>query len=357
MLHASLTESTLRTVDPMFGHSSNAWYARPFLTISLMCLLVVGLAGSFGAAHASEPRKGPLAGVRSWGYQLQNLDLAHLARSPHDLLVIDFSRGGGGRDEALTANEITRLKARPGQPDRIVLAYLSIGEAEVYRDYWRWYWGGRWYTRPFGWFLAPSWLGAENPEWRGNFAVRYWDDSWQRLILGSGPGANDGYLDTILAAGFDGVYLDKVDASVEAIARGRPSGQVDMRTLVRRIAEKGRAKRPGFLVVPQNGEELLGDEPFVALIDGLAKEDLLYGEFKEKKANPERAVTRRLGFMAPLTVQGKTVLAVEYLDDVQHIAAARQRLEGFGYVPTFADRALKTLRHGDGPATAGAKSR
>ena len=333
--------------------------ARLWSALALVCQLAAGLFaisvfGPGGGVYASEPRKGPLAGVRSWGYQLQDVDLNHLARSPHDLLVIDFSRGGG-RDDALKASEIARLKARDGRPDRIVLAYLSIGEAEIYRDYWRWYWGGRWYTRPLGWFMAPSWLGAENREWGGNFAIRFWDENWQKLILGTGAG--DGYLDTILAAGFDGVYLDKVDASIEPIARGRPSAQDDMRAFVRRIAEKGRTKRPGFLVVPQNGEELLGDEPFVALIDGFAKEDLLFGEFKEKKANPEQAVTRRLGFMAPLTAHGKTVLAVEYLDDAQLIAAARQRLESYGYVPSFADRPLKTLRFGDAPATAGASGR
>ncbi len=337
------------------GRSARPWSALAIVGLLAAASVLSAVLAPSRAAYAGELRQGALAGVRSWGYQLQEVDLDHLARSPHDLLVIDFSRSGGGRDDAFKAGDIARLKARNGRSDRIVLAYVSIGEAEVYRDYWRWTWGGRWYTRPLGWFLAPSWLGSENPEWRGNFAVRYWDDGWQKLILGTG--IEDGYLDTILAAGFDGVYLDKVDASVETIARGRPSAQDDMRQFVRRIAEKARAKRPGFLVVPQNGEELLGDNRFVSLIDGFAKEDLLYGEFKDKQANPEQAVSRRLGLMAPLTAHGKTVLAVEYLDDEQQIATVRQRLERLGYVPSFADRPLKTLRFGDGPATAGVSSR
>jgi len=38
--------------------------------------------------------------------------------------------------------------------------------------------------------------------------VKYWDKEWQQIIYGT-PGA---YLDRILKAGFDGVYLDLVDA-------------------------------------------------------------------------------------------------------------------------------------------------
>ncbi|MEZ5853724.1 MAG: endo alpha-1,4 polygalactosaminidase [Hyphomicrobiaceae bacterium] len=249
---------------------------------------------------------------------------------------------------AISRREIERLQHRPDGGRRLLLAYLSIGEAETYRDYWRWYWGGSWYANIIGWFLAPKWVGTENKEWRGNYAVRYWEAGWQNLILGDG-----GYLDRILAAGFDGVYLDKVDASLESIAKGRSSARDDMRTFVRRIAEKGRSRKPGFIVVPQNGEELLDDDAYVALIDGIAKEDLLYGEFKEKRANPKDAIARRTGELHRASAKGKTVLAVEYLDDPAIIADVRKRLEAEGFVPNFADRALQTLRYGDLPGTAG----
>jgi cysteinyl-tRNA synthetase len=291
-------------------------------------------------------RSGRLAEVRSWGYQLQGVNFDWLAASPHDLLVIDLWHGDGP-DGAYSADDIRRLRERKGARDRIVLAYMSIGEAETFRDYWRWQWGGRWYSRPLGWLFAPSWIGPENREWRGNFAVRYWDPAWQRLIVGPG-----GYLERIVAAGFDGVYLDKVDASTESIAQGRPSARDDMRDLVRRIAGKGRTARPGFLVVVQNGEELLTDPAYVALIDGVGKEDLLYSRTSPRTGNPEEEVAERIAMLAPATGAGRTVLAVEYLDDPARIATARRRLEGLGFVPYFADRLLSTLRHGDLPATA-----
>ena len=57
---------------------------------------------------------------------------------------------------------------RRGQPGRKVIAYISIGEAEDYRPYWRKEWGSKGKLTA----AAPAWLGAENPEWQGNYRVR-----------------------------------------------------------------------------------------------------------------------------------------------------------------------------------------
>ncbi len=75
---------------------------------------------------------------------------------------------------------------------------------------------GFWYNRvaPFifywrkGWKPgSPTFLGPENPQWKGNFAVRYWEPAWQAIFL-EGKGS---YLSRVQSAGFDGVYLDKID--------------------------------------------------------------------------------------------------------------------------------------------------
>ena len=49
---------------------------------------------------------------------------------------------------------------------------------------------------------------AENRKCHGNYKVRYWDPDWQAIIYGN----HDSYLAKILSAGFDGVYLDLIDA-------------------------------------------------------------------------------------------------------------------------------------------------
>ncbi len=120
--------------------------------------------------------------------------LAALAATDYDLVVMDLFHG----DDAYTAAEIQGLKTKAGGGSRLVICYLSVGEAEDYRYYWDEAWA----------ILAPGWLEAENPDWEGNYKVRYWDPAWKRIILGG----TSSYLQRILDAGFDGVYLDLVDA-------------------------------------------------------------------------------------------------------------------------------------------------
>ena len=314
--------------------------------VLLMLAAVVLLASTNLRAQNVQPvsfKLGPVEQVHSWGYYLQNLDLDALAASPYDVLVIDYAVDGSS-ETALTRRDVERLQAKPDGSRRVVLSYMSIGEAETYRFYWKWTWGGTWYTEWIGWLMSPSWLGRHNSEWGGNYAVRYWDPQWKSVILGKG-----GYLDRIVAAGFDGVWLDKVDSSIEKIARDRPTAKADMREFVRDIATRGRSAKSGFLVVPQNGEELLDDAAYRQIIDAIGKEDLLYGEFKDKQANPADAIARRRAMLKQLTSDGKPVLAVEYLDNAAEIERARRVLVGEGFIPHFADRALDHLRIGDLP--------
>ena len=78
-------------------------------------------------------RARPLAAVKRFGYQLQKLDVAAASRSEADLLVID-PEGDGPR---LAPDAVARLRRKPSGQPRVILAYLSIGEAEDYRPYWQ----------------------------------------------------------------------------------------------------------------------------------------------------------------------------------------------------------------------------
>ena len=151
-----------------------------------------GVTGKARPAGTTDARPvNPLATAKSWAYQLRGIDPDAIARSPYDVVVVDFA----DREQPFTTAEVERMRSRPDGSRRIVLAYLSIGEAERYRAYWQ----ADWHAKP------PAWLGPENPEWKGNFPVRFWDPAWQNIILGN----TDAYLDRIMAAGFDGTYLDR----------------------------------------------------------------------------------------------------------------------------------------------------
>jgi cysteinyl-tRNA synthetase len=294
--------------------------------------LSLALAGS-GHALAQE-RSRLLASAKSWGYQLQKVEPDEIAACPYDMVVIDYSRDGS-QELAFTREDVAKMQRKPDGARRIVLSYLSIGEAETYRYYWRWYWG--WL---FG-LLAPSWRGGQNREWRGNYAVRYWMADWQDIIL---KGKNS-YLDRIIEAGFDGAYLDKVDEYEEpAIARANANARPDMIAFVKAVAAHARLRQPGFLIVPQNGEELLADASYRATVDGAGKEDLLFGEMRAGRANTPEDIRTKVEYLQLLTKDGKPVFAVEYLDAPAQIERARAQLLAYGFIPYFTDRALDSLR-------------
>ena len=100
----------------------------PWLALALTAAL--GLQPS-GPARAGEMK---LADVRSWAYQLQNVDPLQIKSSPYDLLVIDY--GFAKHHAATFPREIIDLMRRkPDGSRRFIFAYLSIGEAEDYRYY------------------------------------------------------------------------------------------------------------------------------------------------------------------------------------------------------------------------------
>jgi len=297
-------------------------------------------------SRASAPRRAPaplappppVTSVRSWGYQLQDLDVKRAAASRFDLLVVDYAKDGTD-DTALKPAEIARLQTKPDGSRRLVLAYISIGEAESYRFYWRREWSRQ----------RPGWLLRENPDWDQNYAVRFWDPGWQALLFGR-PGA---YLDKILAQGFDGIYLDKCDVAEDLHRReskavaARTDLDGDMIALVRKLAGYGRRKRPGFLVVAQNAEPLLERAELRREIDAVAKEELFFGLDAAETANDPDEIEWSRERLDLSRKDGKPVLVVEYLDDAAKIAQAAKAAHDLGYVLYVAgkDRELDSLRN------------
>ncbi len=113
----------------------------------------------------------------------------------YDVIIIDMFDSD---DVQFTKSDISALTRKQNGGTRLVISYMSIGEAENYR----YYWNSKWKVG------TPSWIGKENPDWSGNYKVRYWDSEWKNIIYGN----DESYLKKILEAGFDGVYLDIIDA-------------------------------------------------------------------------------------------------------------------------------------------------
>lgn len=286
----------------------------------------------------------------SWLYQLQNADPGEIAGTDYDILVIDYSRTGGEAGR-YSAAEMETMKSRsPGQA-RTVLAYLSIGEAEDYRYYFNSAWTGGIGSQPSA--EAPCWLGLTNPEWEGNYKVQYWSEEWQQIVLG--------YVDKIIDDGFDGVYLDIIDAyeywgdedSGEGFAIPEDEAAEGMINFVKRIAYHSRIDRGmnAFLIVPQNGEALLdydtGD--YLRTVNGIGIEDLYYWE--TEKIDPGETA-RRKEYLDRITAAEKTVIVVDYVDNGSDSTGNTERINDFtsraesdGYLPFAAsvDRELASI--------------
>jgi cysteinyl-tRNA synthetase len=254
-----------------------------------------------------------------------------LAGCDRDWIVLDAMFGG---EVPWERSEIDTI--RRGRPGRKVLAYLSIGEAEEYRPYWHKEWKGK--------NVAPPWLGAENPEWKGNYRVKYWHAEWQRIMLGE--------IDDVMARGFDGVYLDIVDGFETFEQEGddfidnrvnpetRQSYRRDMVDWVKTIAARARVNNSGALVIPQNGSQLLAHADFLAAISAMGIEDL----FTEgNKLQPRSHTNEILRDLKMLTAADKTVLLIEYPKSPERRAISRKRAKEIPAVWLITDRQLKTL--------------
>jgi len=264
-----------------------------------------------------------------------------LADSARDWIVLDVSCDAS-EDGRWSAEETRRIKSR--HEGRKVLAYLSIGEAEAYRKYWQPEWDADRHGKPDT--QAPAWLVAPSRGWKGNYKVRYWHQAWQRMVLDE--------LGRIIEQGFDGVYLDIVDGfeffeyelSTNSWISNRVNPETgssyrqDMVGWVIRLATDARKRNKDFLIVPQNGAQLLADQNYINTVDAIGIEDLYTDGERRQSGQHVRQMTRLLNKMKKT---GKPVLVIEYARKKSLQRLISKKAIQNGYVLLITDRKLETL--------------
>jgi cysteinyl-tRNA synthetase, unknown class len=280
--------------------------ARAWVTLHV---LVFGSTSAFSGAEPSlTGSTKAMPEVKSWHYQLQDVDPSAIAKSSADMVVIDY----GSDDGPFTKAKVEQMKRKPDGSRRVVLAYMSIGEAETYR----WYWPQR----------SSAWLGPENLQWRGNYSVRFWHPAWQAIIFE--------YTDRIMAAGFDGVYLDKVDEFEDM------GHQDEMVEFVNRIAVRATSRQADFMIVSQNGDALIPDPKFRRAIDAFAREDLFYGEETDGERNNAGSIRESIRRLKMLAAEGKPVFVVEYPRNEDQAQTAWREIAEQDFIGLMARREL-----------------
>lgn len=273
-------------------------YIRRSLVIAAL-MLPVFAAPAF--ANRDAVRNG-----KSWSIQLQgNADAIKKRNS--DVAVVD-------PDEVKNPAQL-KSKAKGGK--RAVLAYISIGEAEE----------GRAYMKKG----SKKWLTKDGQGWSGNYKTKFWDEEWKDIVKSRVKAA--------LAAGYDGVYLDRVDTYERMKAPG--GSRKAMVNFVKEIAATARKSKGNAAVAVQNAEELLTDKDYVDTIDAVGKEDLYHGIKHDGSRNDKGAVKASVELLKKAKARGKGVYVVEYLDG-EGAKRVRNEASRDGFVASTGKRNLDT---------------
>ena len=128
--------------------------------------------------------------INSSAYTSKQKFIDAIKATNYDIVLIDLFFN----EEQLTIADVTSLKSKANGATRLVISYMSIGEAEDYRYYWK--------------SLDKELTLNVNPNWPGNYVVKYWEPAWQQVIFGN----DQSYTKRIIDAGFDGAYLDIIEA-------------------------------------------------------------------------------------------------------------------------------------------------
>jgi len=211
-------------------------------------------------------------------YQIQHLeehqDIDNLGANDYDMLIVE--PGFNIKEDPYDVTYmVSKLKNKPSGGKRLLLAYIDIGQAED----WRTYWANDWIAPSTTSVGFPDFMITIDPDgWSGNYPVAYWDPDWQNIWL-----SNGGLIEQIANYGFDGVYLDWVEAYDDdkiravALAAGK-NPENEMMSFIENIKTTGQAIHSDFLIVSQNAPYLIDVNPtrYTAAIDALAAEDTWY---------------------------------------------------------------------------------
>jgi cysteinyl-tRNA synthetase len=333
---------------------------RVIVITFVVLALQYSLFGRMIAVQAAEPL--PLSQVQYWAYQIQQLDSAgavdELAASRYDMLVIEPTVTHNWNFDAKDMVQTLKAsKAYDGIHRKLVIAYIDIGQAEE----WRWYWHGRptyeGSTKPCSEIIAEiqswaPWVVACDPDgWGGNYPVAYWYPAWKEIViggtqLGAGIGSVyfDSLLDEVIQDGFDGVYLDWVEAwempaiQQRADEEGRDVG-TEMLKFLQAIKNYGKQFNPSFLVIQQNSSELInevGVSKLRSAVDAIAQEGVWWegdatdnwddeSGFDQPSGNEDYYLPR----LRKYRDTGFTVFVCEYANNEAADAYNKAKNEGF----------------------------
>ena len=290
--------------------------------------LLVSIILCIGVSLAAAEFDPSLQGVRFFAYQLQNFDtpegLQALADSHYDLLVIDQTRSIKGSEGYNSAADVASLHATLGSsvnPKKVV-CYLDAGQAEDFR----WYWQD-------GWSVGnPAWILAPDPDWPGDYPVKFWDPEWKALMKQD--------LAMIVADGYDGAYLDWMEIYafpplVQAAQAEGKDPREELVAFIRELRDYARSLDPDFFFIAQNAAEQGACREWLDLFSGIGQEDVWFtwgdGEPGDVPQDPDLTAAI-LSDLALWKAAGKVVFNIEYAQEPANVSTAYANGKALGFI-------------------------
>jgi cysteinyl-tRNA synthetase, unknown class len=287
----------------------------------------------------------PLSQVKNWAIELQNTETsqaaAALAASRYHMLILEGNntlKGYNFNTKALT-DQLKTTYAGNGPYRKLLIAYVSIGEAEDYRTYWTW--GSSW----------PSYVLTSNPDWVGDYPVAFWNTSWKNIVIYN----QDSLVNQAINGGFDGIFMDVVDVfllpevATRAAREGKNPAQ-EMANFIKEIRTYAQAKKPGFIMIQNNALELGIQRPeSISSIDAIHQECIWYdgttsgwnvAGCADKVVN-SAWTSDYLVNLAVYMSAGKPVFDLEYAKT--NASTAYSKSLARGYIPYCSQTALSQL--------------
>ena len=257
----------------------------------------------------------PLGSVRRWfiflNYDLSKIKLDADRLSSYEMAILD--------PDVHPPFELFSKKT-------ILMAYVSLGEAEDYRSYWT-------NLKDYSWILG------ENENWKGNFYADVRDPAWHAIILRD-------VLPKIVREGFRGIFMDTLDTA-EYLESKDPEKFAGSRRAMSDLVLEIRAVFPELLLISNNGFAILPE--IAPILNGMLVEDITmmpdfekggYRKVLPEERDPKVAVLRPLAKKYHLPV-----FSIDYAREGDRFTReiCQEESRKLGFRPYVAEKDLSEL--------------
>jgi len=239
--------------------------------------------------------------VKNWAFYIKDVDVQQVIKSSVDMVVIDLDT----KDGPITKQQVQKIK----DSDKVVIAYLSVGDAEEYRRYWDDSW-----TKPK---LAPKWLGKQSTVWKGVYHVTNpLEDQWMDIVKKM--------IDTAINNGFDGIVVAGIKPQTE---------QAEL--FLTKISEYTKRNNKQFKLFVQD----YTSKEIVGVVDGIVVQGVSYNLFGAANKNIKQQTEVLNWFVS----NNKTIYVVEFVEGTKW-QSAKQVIEQNKWIGYSAPIELDVIR-------------